>query len=154
MTLKSKEFTVASATLTLVIFTLALSLVGQVMPASQTSRTLSNAGAVMAIEVGVYWDNACTNVTSSIYWGTLEPGSNKNITCYVRNEGNSPSELSMYTSGWSPQNAFDYMNLSWDYDGQFLNPDEVMQVIFTLSISSNIDGITSFSFDITIIGSS
>jgi hypothetical protein len=151
---KSKEFAVASATLTLVTLTLALSLVGQVMPASQTSRTLSNAGAVMAIGVGVYWDNACTNVTSSIYWGTLEPGSNKNITCYVRNEGNSPSALSMYTSGWSPQNASNYIDFSWDYAGEFLNPDEAVQVTFTLSVSPSIDGITSFGFDITIVGSS
>ena len=151
--MKSKELAIASATLILVTFTLALSLVGQALPPAQTSRTLSNAGAIKAIGVGVYWDGTCTEVVSSIDWGTLEPGSNKNFTCYIRNEGNSPSTLSMYTSNWSPQNASNYINLSWDYDGQFLNPDEVAQVTFTLSVSASIDGITNFRFDITIVGS-
>jgi len=59
----------------------------------------------------------------------------------------------MYTSNWNPSNASDYMTLSWDYGGQSINPDEVVQVTFTLSVDASIDGITGFSFDITIVGS-
>ena len=151
--MKSKEFVVAGATLTLVTYVLALSLVGQVLSAVQTSRTVSNAGAVKAIGVGVFWNNECTDPLSSIDWGILEPGSSKNVTCYIRNEGNSVSTLSMYASNWSPSNASDYLTLSWDYGGQSINPDDVVQVTFTLSVDASIDGITSFSFDITIIGS-
>jgi len=150
---KSKEFVVAGATLTLITYALALSVVGQVLSAVQTSRTVSNAGTVVAIGVGVYWDNECTNALSSIDWGMLEPGSSKNVTGYIRNEGNSVSTLFMYTSNWNPSNASDYMTLSWDYGGQSINPDEVVQVTFTLSVDASIDGITVFSFDITIVGS-
>jgi len=151
--MKSKEFVVAGATLTLVTYVLALSLVGQVLSAVQTSRTVSNAGAVKAIGVGVFWNNECTDPLSSIDWGILEPGSSKNVTCYIRNEGNFVSTLSMYASNWSPSNASDYLTLSWDYGGQSINPDDVVQVTFTLSVDASIDGITSFSFDITIVGS-
>lgn len=151
--MKSKEFAVAGAALTLVAYTLALSLVGQVLSAVQASRTVSNTGAVKAIGVGVYWNNECTNPLSFIDWGVLEPGSIKNVTCYIRNEGNSVSTLSMQTSNWSPSNASDYMTLSWDYGGQPINPDDVVQVTFTLSVSASIGGITSFSFDIIIVGS-
>jgi hypothetical protein len=151
--MKSKEFVVAGATLTLVTYVLALSLVGQVLSALQTSRTVSNAGTVKAIGVGVFWNNECTDPLSSIDWGILEPGSSKNVTCYIRNEGNSVSTLSMYASNWSPSNASDYLTLSWDYGGQSINPDDVAQVTFTLSVDASIDGITSFSFDITIVGS-
>jgi len=151
--MKSKEFVVAGATLTLVTYVLALSLVGQVLSALQTSRTVSNAGTVKAIGVGVFWNNECTDPLSSIDWGILEPGSSKNVTCYIRNEGNSVSTLSMYASNWSPSNASDYLTLSWDYGGQSINPDDVVQVTFTLSVDASIDGITSFSFDITIVGS-
>ena len=151
--MKSREFIVASATLTLVTYVLALSLAGQVLSATQTSRTVSNAGTVKAIGVGVYWGNECTNATSSVDWGTLEPGSSENITCYIRNEGNSVSTLSMYTSNWSPSNASGYMSLSWDYCEQPINVDEVIQVMFTLSVDAGISGITSFSFDIAIVGS-
>ena len=149
--MKSKEFVVAGATLTLVTYVLALSLVGQVLSAVQTSRTVSNAGTVKAIGVGVFWNNECTDPLSSIDWGVLEPGSSKNVTCYIRNEGNSVSTLSMYASNWSPSNASDYLTLSWDYGGQSINPDDVTQVTFTLSVDASIDGITSFSFDITIV---
>jgi len=120
---------------------------------AQTSRTISNAGTVIAVGVGVYRDNGCTDPLSSVDWGTLEPGSSKKVTCYIRNEGNSVSTLYMYASNWSPSDASGYMSLSWDYGGQSINPDEVVQVTFTLSVSTSIEGITSFSFDITIVGS-
>ncbi len=152
--MKSKEFVVAGATLTLVTYVLALSLVGQVLSAVQTSRTVSNAGTVEAVGVGVYWDNECTSVLYSVDWGVLEPGASKNVTFYIRNELSSVSTLSMYTSNWSPSNASDYLTLSWDYGGQAINPDEVIQVTFTLSVDASIVGITSFSFDITIVGTS
>ncbi len=122
--------------------------------AGQTSRTVSNAGSVTTIGVGVYWDSGCIDRVSSIDWGTLEPGSTKNVACYIRNEGNSVSTLSMATSNWSPSNASSYMGLTWDYGGEALNVDEVIQVTFTLSVDAGIEGITDFSFDITIVGSS
>jgi len=151
---KSKEFVVAGATLTLVAYVLALSLVGQVLSVVQPGRTVSNAGTVEAVGVGVYQDNGCTSVLSSVDWGVLEPGASKNVTFYIRNELSSVSTLSMYTSNWSPSNASDYLTLTWDYGGQSINPDEVIQVTFTLSVDSSIVGIASFSFDITIVGTS
>ncbi len=147
------ERIVAIATLALIVYTLALALTGQVMSAIQANRTITNAGAVKAIGVGVYWNPNGTNMVTSINWGAIEPGSSTNRTCYIQNEGNSPSTLSMTTSNWNPSNASDYISLSWDYGGQLINPDELIQVIFTLSISDSVEGITSFSFDIIIVGS-
>jgi hypothetical protein len=152
--MRSREFAVAGATLILVTYVLALSLTGQVLSAVQSSRTVSNAGTVRAFGVGAYQDSGCTNALSSIDWGTLETGSSKDVTCYVRNELSSASTLSMYTSNWSPLNASDYMSLSWDYGGQYIEVDEVVQVTFTLSVDANIEGITNFSFDITIAANS
>ncbi len=147
------ERIVAIATLALIIYTLALALTGQVMSTIQTNRTISNAGAVMAIGVGVYWNSDGTNMVTSINWGTLESGSNTNRTCYIQNEGNSATVFSMNATNWNPSNASDYISLSWDYGGQLVNTDELIPVIFTLSISNSVEGITSFSFDITIVGS-
>jgi hypothetical protein len=151
---KSREFAVAGATLTLVAYVLALSLVGQVLSTVQPSRTVSNAGTVNTFGVGVYQDRECINASVFIDWGTLEPGSIKNVTCYVRNELSSVSTLSMSTSFWEPPNASDYLTLTWDYGGQAINPDDVIRVTFTLSVDASIVGITSFSFDITIVGTS
>jgi len=147
--LKRTEVIVASAVLALVMYTMGLSVLASV----QTSRTVSNTGSVKAVGVGVYWDSGCTSPVSSIPWGMLDPGSSKNVTCYIRNEGNSVSTLSMYTSNWNPSSASSYITLSWNYGGQSISPGGVVKVTFTLSISASINGITSFSFDITIIGS-
>ena len=60
----------------------------------------------------------------------------------------------MYASNWSPASAENYLALNWNYDSSPISPDAVVQVTFTLTVSSDITGITSFSFDITIVGSS
>jgi hypothetical protein len=147
--MKKPEIAVTIALLGLVMYTLALSALGTV----QTNRTISNAGTVKAIGVGVYSDSECNSPLSSIDWGTLEPGANQSVTCYIRNEGNSASVLSVETSNWSPPSVSDYMTFGWDYAGQPLSPGEVVEVTFTLAVSPSIDGITSFSFDVVIVGS-
>jgi len=147
------ERIVAIAALTLVVYILSLCLIGQVMSAVQTNRTISNFGALKAIGVGVYWDQACTSTVTYIDWGTVEPGSAVNKTCHIRNEGNSVSTLALETSNWSPSEAADYISLSWDYGEQSMNPGDVVRVTFTLSVSGSIQNITNFSFDITISAS-
>jgi len=141
---------VAGAAVALVLYTLSLSIFGPMVTAAVRNRTISNAGSVTAIGVGVYWDQACASTVSSIDWGTMEPGMNVNKTVYIRNEGNTAVTLNMTTSNWNPSSASSYMTLSWDYGGQPLTATEVRQVKLTLSVSQSITGITSFSFDITI----
>jgi len=150
----SKESIITGAILILITYTLGLSLVSQAFPAAQTSKTLSSTGTIETIGVSVYGDAQCSTPLSSIPWGTLEPGSNQNVVCYIKNEGNSPSILSMYPSNWNPSSAENYLTLSWNYNGQSINPDAVVQVTFTLTVSASITGITNFSFDITIVGTS
>ena len=149
--MKRKESIVAGAAVALVLYTLALTAFGPLVSSAITNnKTVSSNGSVKGVGVGVYWNQACTNATSSISWGILDPGSNVNKTIYVRNEGNTASTLSMTTSNWNPTNASSYMTLSWDYGGQTVNVNQVVQVKLTLSVSSSVTGITNFSFDITI----
>ena len=148
------EVLVVIATVVLVVYTLALSTLTQVMSSVQTNTRISNQGSLKTVGVGVYWDSGLTNRVSSIDWGLLEPGSNVNKTVYIRNEGNAAAVLSITTSNWSPSNASSYLNLNWDYGGQTINVNEVVQVKLTLSALSSIAGITNFSFDITIIANS
>lgn len=150
----SKESIITGAILILITYTLGLSLVSQAFPATQVSRTLTSTGTIETIGVDVYTDFQCNIPLSSIPWGTLEPGESQSVTCYIKNEGDSPSTLSMYTSNWNPSSAEDYLTLSWNYDTTPIDPDEVVQITFTLTVSSDITGITTFSFDITIVGSS
>lgn len=149
--MEKRESIVVGAAIALVLYTLSLSVLGPAVSTVLSNRTITNAGTVKTVGVGVYWDQALSNPVSSISWGTIEPGSNVNKTVYIRNEGNAAATLSMATSNWSPSGASSYMTLSWDYGGQTLAVNEAKQVKFTLSVSPSITGITSFSFDITIV---
>jgi hypothetical protein len=106
------------------------------------------------VGVTIYNDSSINNPLSSIDWGNLEPGANKTIECYIQNIGNTASTLTLETENWNPPEAANYITLTWDYNGQTLNIKEVIHVTLTLRISENIQGITSFFFDIDIIGSS
>jgi hypothetical protein len=117
------------------------------------SVTIGNTGSIKAIGVSVYWDALCTNEVSSVDWSVLEPGSAENKTIYIKNTGNSAATLTLETDTWVPTNASTYIGLTWNYDGQPLAPDAVVEVILTLTISEDIEDITTFSFDILIIGS-
>jgi len=48
--------------------------------------------------------------------------------------------------------ASSYITLDWDRDDYVLSSGESVQAVLTLSVSSSITGITSFSFDIVITG--
>ena len=153
MAANKNEVKVAAATIVLIAYVLGLSMLNQVSSLTQANTRIQNQGAMKAVGVGVYWDQALTNRVTSIDWGTLEPGSNVNKTVYIRNEGNAAAILSMTTSNWNPTSASTYMGLSWDYGGQTIGVNAVVQVRLTLSASSSVSGITSFSFDITIVAS-
>ena len=146
---------VALATIVIVAGILAafVLLDGTVMGTLLGRVTLSNLGSVKAMGVGVYWDSECSSRVASINWGMVEPGSTSDVTIYVKNEGNAAETLSSTTENWRPPIASTYMSLSWDYGGQVVEVGEVVQVTLSLSVSETIDGITSFGFDIIIIGS-
>jgi hypothetical protein len=116
----------------------------------QSSVRIVGRGTVKAVGVGVFWDSNCTNPVSFIDWGMVEPGSMNNATVYVMNEGNVVASISLATENWNPSNTSDYLSLSWNYDGRQLNPLEAVQVTLALTVSSNVRGIESFSFDIII----
>ena len=136
--------------LALVLSALGIGLFRTALSLQQSTRTISNAGSVVGIGVGIYWDSACTNRTPSISWGLLNPGTTKTVTVYVRNEGTVAATLSRATQNWNPATASSHMTLSWNYAGQTLNVNQVFQTRLTLAVSSTISGITNFSFDITI----
>ena len=134
----------------LVLSILAIGVIETAVSLRQTTKTVPNTGSIKGVGVGIYWNAACTNQTSSISWGLLEPGLTKTIRVYTKNVGNTPVTLSKSTQNWSPTAATSYITLDWSYVNQTLNVNQVLPVNLTLVVSSSISGITDFSFDITI----
>jgi len=104
----------------------------------------------LPVGVGVYWDNNCTDSVKEIDWGTIQPGSTVNVTVFVKNEGNRAISLNITAENWSPLETTSYMTFSSNYMGQTINVREILQVTLSLTTSSNIEDITSFSFDISV----
>jgi hypothetical protein len=128
--------------------------IGVAISAVQISKTLSDLGSLKIIGANIYWDSACTNQTSSINWGLLNPGSSETLQLYVENTGNAPVTLSMTVQDWNPSTAQSYMSLNWNYASQTLSPGQVLPVGLTLTVSSTVSGISNFSFDTTITATS
>ncbi len=116
-----------------------------------TSRTIPNTGNITAIGVLVYWDSGCTNQTTSINWGTLDPNSTKSYTIYIRNNGTATEKLGMTINSWSPSSAQNYLTLSWNRENYVLSPSSTVSATLTLSVSSTVT-ITDFDFNIVITG--
>ena len=144
MTAQKATIGIAAATAAIMITVVAALL--------SSSTLVHTTGAVKTIGVSVYWDASCTNATSSIDWSTLAPNTSRSIFLYIKNNGTAPLRLSMSTSAWSPSNASSYLPLSWNCTNAIVNVNAVTCANLTLSVSPNIAGISSFSFDLIIAG--
>lgn len=140
------------ATIGTVVAIAVMGLMVSALGALVATRTISNSGSVTAVGVGVYSDIGCTTALSAINWGTLNPGDVKNYTIYVRNEGTVSVTLNMTIGNWNPSSASSYITLTWNQEKYVLPAGQVVQAVLTLSVSSSVSGVTSFSFDITITG--
>jgi hypothetical protein len=137
---KSGSRVILMVSLALVLGALLVGLFENSLSLIQTSKTVSSGGSVKGIGVGIYWDSACSSTVSSINWGVLDPGSNITVTVYVRNEGNAPATLSQTTQNWNPSTASSYLTLRWNYAGQTMSVNQVLQVKLTLIISPRSPG--------------
>jgi len=118
-----------------------------------TNKTITTTGTIKTVGVGVYWNSACTNATSSVDWGTLAPNQTAIRTVYVMNNGTVPVTLSLSSGNWVPTSASGFLTPGWNCTGYVLGKGLVVAAALTLAVSANITGVTSFSFDMTIAGS-
>lgn len=148
--MNKREAVVSGVVLSLVALSLSISVLYPAMAVSQRrppKATIPGHGSIRAVGLGVYWDSACTKSVSVIDWGAVERVSTVNRTVYVRNQGNSAVVVGLSVLNWSPTNAPGYFSVVWDYTGQTLAVGEVVPVVFRLSVSEGVQGVTEFSFD-------
>jgi hypothetical protein len=144
---------------TLILFLISVLAISLVNPAiskksDNNGRKFSSNGAIKEVTgIEIYWDSKGTKRVTSIEWGTLEPGTEKTVTMFIRNQEKNQIILNYYTSHWVPSEITDYLTLKWDYNGQPIEFREMVQIIFTLIVSENAESNGAFDFDITIVGS-
>jgi hypothetical protein len=102
--------------------------------------------------IGVYSDNACAVPMTTINWGSVSLGGTVTTTVYVKNTGGASLTLSMTTNNWNPTTANGPLTVTWDKQATVLTPGQSTAATITLTASSSITGITSFSVQISISG--
>jgi hypothetical protein len=113
-------------------------------------KSFVRADYVKGTGVGICWDQTCINTTLAFEFGQINPGSNKTLTIYIKNECSFPVILTLETSNWNPLASADYISLDWNYSGQALNVNEVIPIEITLTVNASIYGISEFSFNTNI----
>jgi hypothetical protein len=115
------------------------------------SFIISSGGRVnLPVGVGFYWDSDCSSPVSFIDWGDIQPGSTVNVTLFVKNTGGQAISLNITAENWNPIETTSYMTFDSDCTGQTIDPQETVQITLSLTTSSSIETITSFSFDINV----
>jgi hypothetical protein len=62
--------------------------------------------------------------------------------------------ISMSISSWTHAGASTYLSVTWDQEGAVVAVGRTVQAIISLDVSSGITGISDFSFNIVIEGTS
>ena len=136
---------------------IAIAMIGLVLTVTtagllSVSQSVSSSGTVTTINVGVYSDSACTIPLTTINWGSISPGGSVTSTVYVKNTGNSQITLSMTKNSWTPTSADGPITLTWNRESTTLGAGLYTTAVLTLSVSSGISGISTFSVNIVITG--
>jgi hypothetical protein len=136
----------ASAVIFLILFCL---LAGMAL-AQTFSSSIRSYGTLKFVGVSVYWDKACTDQVTSIPWGSITPGAQIYNLFYVKNVGNTAGKLSMSCGNFTPTVAASYLALTWNCSGYVLPSNSVTCAKLTLTVQSDITGVTDFGFDILV----
>lgn len=112
--------------------------------------TAATLGPVTQLGLSAYWDQHCLNETTCIEWGPIALGTAKNITMFLKNVGNTEISLSVKGRNWVPPETSGYLSLSWNYTGEILYPEEVIEVVFNLAVSEYMID-KYFSFDMVFV---
>jgi len=145
----------ARAKYIVVILTIvACALVATTFAAITINQNLASSGTIAAgPNVAVFSNSGCTTALTSISWGSIEAGGSATQTIYVENTGGSSMTLSISVGSWSPSTAGTYITISWTNQGAIVAAGTSVPVVLTLTVSSSVTGITSFSNTITVSGS-
>jgi len=112
------------------------------------SVTIHNIATLKTVGLEVYADQQLTQPLTQINWGTLEPGETKSYVAYVKNPSDVQVTLAVWTQNWNPNGTQNYVTLNCNLTGTTMQPTQVLPCTFTLNVSSDIQGVSSFSFDI------
>jgi hypothetical protein len=116
------------------------------------SQEVSFDGTITTLNVGLFLDQDSTQNCTSLSWGGVYAGESVSKTIYVKNTGDLPLTLSMSITDWNPKSANGPLSMTWNRENYVLDPEEVIDVALILTISENVEQLSTFGYNMLIIG--
>ena len=144
--LKSSYKTIILVAIVAIISIVSTTLVSIMLSDTAHDIYLPSLGTIKTLDVETYWDQNGENKMETLSWGefkieTLNWGEIEvetlNTTVFVKSVSNFIVTLNIFLTDWNPLEISDYLTISWDYNGTFINPGEIIPVTMTLSASSS-----------------
>ena len=148
---ESPDRKIAFTLISIIFFVLAFSLVNPALSKKPENVGNANKDLNETLNLNIYWDEKCTQKVTSINWGTLNPGTSKAVTFFIKNKEKTPIILDHYVYDFKPAQITNYLKLTWDYDGQKIGFKDTVKVSLELQILENAPEIENFNFKISII---
>lgn len=139
------------AVIGVIICILLLAGVSQMFNQDQLGGALGSSGLISYSGLDFFSDLSLSSRISHVNWGTLEPGGSSSVDLVIYNFESSPLILYLSSEKWEPSAAQQFLDLSWNYSGDPLQSHEAVEISFVLSVSEDILGIDSFSFDVVVM---
>jgi hypothetical protein len=131
----------------------AIALTASTFAAINVNQNITSTGTIVTSpNIGVYSNSLCTTNVTAINWGSVGAGGSITQTVYVKNTGTGSMTLSLSTNGWTPAGASSYITVTWNRAGTVLTAGQSVAATITLTVSSIISGITTFSNTLIISG--
>jgi len=146
--LKSSYKILVLVAIVAIISVASTTLVSILLSESDFEVYLPSLGTIKTIDVEIYWDPNGENKRETLSWDEIKiekldwdeiKTGTVNTTVYVKSVSNFRVTLNMFLTDWNPEEISDYITISWDYNGTYLNPSEIIPVTMTLAASSSDD---------------
>lgn len=121
----------------LLLFSLFVSNIYVIFSTLPNAAVVPTYGTIKTINVNAFTDSHLQNTLTDIEWGSLYPGSEKNVTIYIHSISNVKTKLHLDTYDFRPNYIADSVYVSWDYSGMPVSPNEIVKVTIFLLISKN-----------------
>ena len=150
-------------TILLIAIVAAITLVSSALIAIWLSNSydihLPTLGTISLIGVEAYGgDINSTNGNLTLNLGEIMLGTPKNVSFILRSKSNMLTTLNISLNNWVPKELQSYMNVTWNYSGEEIAPNEETPIIIDITPEASTEfvdyiitnDVKNFSFNLTI----
>lgn len=94
--------------------------------------------------LAVFQDNTLSEKVTLVKWGIISPENSVTKTLYLYNQGTTPLTLYFYAANWTPAEAANVINITWNREDTILEPKEAVAITLTATCRENPNFIQNF----------